>query len=141
MGGMANKQGEMGESLESLAEGLGEEGGTAQKIRSLADEARRLEEELRSGRMSPEELKRRQERFQSRLLEASNAMQERGQSESRQAEANRGDAAPVAGPSKAAEEARLLRLLREARRDAKGLRLSEGQRKYLDEYYESLLTR
>jgi len=33
-----------------------------------------------------------------------------------------------------------LELLREARRNAKGLRLSEGQRKYLDEYYESLLT-
>lgn len=143
LGGMANKQGELGESLESLAEGLGEEGGTAQKVRSLAEEARRLEEELRGGRLSPEELKRRQERFQSRLLEASNAMQERGQSESRQAEANRrgGDAAPLMGPSKAAEEARLLRLLREARRDAKALRLSEGQRKHLEEYYESLLTR
>ncbi|MDB5105665.1 MAG: hypothetical protein JWP91_3354 [Fibrobacteres bacterium] len=141
LGGMANKQGELGESLESLAEGLGEEGGSAQKIRSLADEARRLEEELRGGRLTPEELKRRQERFQSRLLEASNAMQERGQSESRQAETSRGGSAEVSGPSKAAEEARLLQLLREARRNAKGLRLSEGQRKYLEEYYESLLTR
>jgi hypothetical protein len=141
VGGMANKQGELGESLETLAESLGEGGGSAQKIRSLADEARRLEEELRAGRISPEEMKRRQERFQSRLLEASNAMQERGQSESRQAETSRGRPGEVSGPSKASEEARMLQLLREARRNAKGLQLSEGQRKYLDEYYESLLTR
>ncbi|MDB5050495.1 MAG: hypothetical protein JWO30_3566 [Fibrobacteres bacterium] len=141
MGGMANKQGELGESLESLAEGLGEEGGSAQKIRGLADEARRLEEDLRQGRLTPEEVRRRQERFQSKLLEASNAMQERGQSESRQAETSRGRPAEVSVPSKAADEARMLQLLREGRKNAKGLRLSEGQRKYLDEYYESLLTR
>jgi hypothetical protein len=141
MGGMANKQGELGENLESMAEGLGEEGGAAQKLRSLAEEARRLEEDLRQGRISPEELKRRQERFQSRLLEASNAMQERGQSESRQAETSRGNAGPAPEAARAAEEARLLQLLREARKGAKGLRLSEGQRKRLDEYYETLLTR
>jgi hypothetical protein len=141
LGGMANQQGELGESLESLAEGMGEGGGAAQKIRSLADEARRLEEELRGGRLSAEELKRRQERFQTRLLEASNAMQERGQSESRQAETSRGQASESNAPSRAAEEARMLQLLREARRNAKALRLSEGQRKYLDEYYESMLTR
>jgi hypothetical protein len=141
MGGMANKQGELGESLESLAESLGEEGGSAQKVRGLADEARRLEEDMRMGRLTPEELKRRQERFQSRLLEASNAMQERGQSESRQAETARGRPTEVSAEAKAAEEARLLRLLREARRNAKDLPLTEGQRKYLDEYYESLLTR
>ncbi|MEO6095470.1 MAG: hypothetical protein ABIW76_07270 [Fibrobacteria bacterium] len=141
LGGMANEQGELGESLESLAEGMGEGGGSAQKVRSLADEARRLEEELRGGRLSPEELKRRQEQFQSKLLEASNAMQERGQSESRQAETSRGQVGETSAPSRAAEEDRMLQLLREARRNAKALRLSEGQRKYLDEYYESMLTR
>ncbi len=141
LGGMANKQGELGESLESLAEGMGEEGGSAQKIRSLAEEARRLEEELRGGRMTPEELKRRQERFQSKLLEASNAMQERGQSESRQAETSHGRPSEITGPAKPADEARMLQLLREARRSSKAMRLTEGQRKYLDEYYESLLTR
>jgi hypothetical protein len=138
---MANKQGELGEKLESMAEGQGEEGGTAQKLRSLAEEARKLEDDLRQGRITAEELKRRQERFQSRLLEASNAMQERGQSESRQAETSKGDGGPAPAEEKAAAEARLLQLLREARRDAKGMRLSEGQRKRLDEYYETLLTR
>ena len=141
LGGMANRQGEMGEKLEGMAEGMGEEGGASQKLRGLADEARRLEEELRQGRLTPEELRRRQERFQSKLLEASNAMQERGQSESRQAETSRGGISGSGAPTKAAEEARLLKLLREARRGSKGMRLSEGQRKRLDEYYETLLTR
>ncbi|MEO7426663.1 MAG: DUF4175 family protein [Fibrobacteria bacterium] len=141
IGGMANQQGELGENLESMAEALGEEGGTAAKIRGLADEARRLEEDLRQGRLTPEEVRRRQERFQTRLLEASNAMQERGQSEKREAEASHKRPTEASVAFKAAEEARLLQLLREARKNAKGLPLSEGQRKYLDEYYESLLTR
>ncbi len=140
VGGLANQQGELGEGLESLAEGLGEEGGTARKIRGLADEARRLEEDLRQGRLTPEEVRRRQDRFQSKLLEASNAMQERGQSEKREAETSRGRPAQVSPESKSAEEARMLQLLREARKSAKGLPLSQGQRKYLDEYYETLLT-
>lgn len=140
LGGMANKQGELGESLETLAEKLGEEGGSAQKLRSLADEARRLEEDLRQGRLNPEEVRRRQERFQSRLLEASNAMQERGQSESRQAEAGRGRPTGISEAARA-QETRLLQLLREARKGAKGLPLTEGQRKRLEEYYESMLTR
>lgn len=138
---MANRQGELGEGLESLAESLGEEGGPAQKLRSLAEEARRLEEDLRAGRMTPEEMRRRQERFQTRLLEASNAMQERGESEKRQAETARGNSGGTAGDAKAADDTKLLRLLREARKEAKGMRLSEGQRRYLEDFYESLLTR
>jgi len=141
MGGMANQQGELGEKLESMAESDKEGGGAAQKLRTLADEARRLEEDLRLGRVSPEEIKRRQDRFQSRLLEASNAMQERGQSQERQAETSRGNGGPPPPAEKAAAEARLLELLREARRESKSLKLSEGQRKRLDEYYETLLTR
>jgi hypothetical protein len=141
LGGIANKQGELGESLESLAESEGEEGGAARKLRTLADEARRLEEELRQGRITAEELKRRQDRFQSRLLEAANAMQERGQSQERQAQASRGNAGPAPQAESPAEEARLLRMLREARRESKSLKLSEGQRKRLDEFYETLLTR
>jgi len=141
LGGLANQQGELGEKLESMAESDKEGGGAAQKLRSLADEARRLEEDLRMGRISPEELKRQQDRFQSRLLEASNAMQERGQSQERQAETSRGNGGPPPPAEKAAAEARLLELLREARHDSKSLKLSEGQRKRLDEYYETLLTR
>jgi len=141
LGSLANSQGELGEGLESLAESLGDEGGPAQKLRSLAEEARRLEEDLRTGRMTPEEIRRRQERFQTRLLEASNAMQERGESEKRQAETGRGNPAGISGAERAAEETRLLRLLREARKEAKSLDMSEGQRRYLEDFYESLLTR
>jgi len=139
--GMANQQGELGENLETLAEKIGEEGGGAQKLRGLADQARKLQEDLRQGRISPEDLRNRQERFQSRLLEAASAMQERGQSETRQAETSRGNPTQVADARKAPDEAKLIQLLREARRSAKGLSLTEAQRKYLDEYYESLLTR
>jgi hypothetical protein len=32
-------------------------------------------------------------------------------------------------------------MLRDARRESKSMKLSEGQRKRLDEYYETLLTR
>jgi hypothetical protein len=138
---MANKQGELGESLESLAESQGEEGGAARKLRALADEARRLEEDLRQGRITAEELKRRQDRFQSRLLEASNAMQERGQSQERQAQSGRGNPGQAPPAENPAAEARLLRMLRDARRESKSMKLSEGQRKRLDEYYETLLTR
>ena len=139
--GMANQQGELGENLESLAEKLGEEGGAAQKLRGLADQARQIEEDLRQGRLAPEELRLRQERFQSRLLEASNAMEERGQSEMRQAETSHGRSTEVADAGKVAAETRLIQLLHEARKSAKGLSLSDAQRKYLEEYYESLLTR
>ena len=140
MQGLGNRQGELGEGLESLAEALEGEGGSAQKIRSLAQEARELEEAMREGRLSPEDVKKRQERFQSRMLEAANAMEERGMSEDRKAEASKGRPADVAEAAKA-EAGRLLQLLKEARRDAKALRLSEAQRRFLDEYYESLLTR
>lgn len=141
LGGMANRQGDLGEKLESMAETDKEGGGAGQKLRALADEARRLEEALRQGRVSAEEIKRQQDRFQSRLLEAANAMQERGQSEERQAETSRGNRGPAPQAEKAAAEARLLQLLREARRESKSLPLSEGQRRRLDEYYETLLTR
>jgi predicted ATP-dependent endonuclease of OLD family len=141
MQGKGNRQGELGERLERLAEALSEEGGGAsRKVRKLAEEARELEEGMRDGRLTPDEVRRRQERFQSRLLEAANAMEERGMSEERKAEASQG-AVKDAPESARAAEARLLQLLREARRNAKTLRLSEAQRRLLDEYYESLLTR
>ena len=138
---MANQQGELGEALETLAEKIGEEAGAAQKIRGLADQARKLEEELRQGTISPEELRQKQERFQSRLLEAASALEERGQSESRQAETRHDQGVNVADGKKAMDETRLIQLLREARRNAKEMTLSESQRKYLNEYYESMLTR
>ncbi len=139
--GIANRQGELGEGLESLAEALGEEGGAGQKLRGLADQARQLEEDLRQGRMTPEELRQQQERFQSRLLDASNAMQERGQSEMRQAETSHGPGGEISEATKSVSESRLLQILREAHKSSKGLSLSQAQRKYLEEYYESLLTR
>lgn len=140
MQGLGNRQGELGESLESLAEELAEEGDGARKVRRLAEEARRLEEDMRQGRVTPEDLRRRQERFQSRMLEAANALEERGMSEERKAETGKG---PGKGPveSARAAEGRLLQLLREARRNSRQLPLSEAQRRALDEYYESLLTR
>jgi hypothetical protein len=141
MQGLGNRQGELGERLETLAEALSEEGGgSSRKVRKLAEEARELEEAMREGRLTPDEMRKRQERFQSRLLEAANAMEERGMSEERKAEAAQGAAKDVAESSKAGE-ARLLQLLREARRNAKELRLDGAQRRLLDEYYESLLTR
>ena len=86
------------------------------------------------------ELRKRQERFQTRMLEAASALEERGMSEERKAETGKGAPKDVAGSS-GAGESRLLQLLREARRNARDLRLEEGQRRVLDEYYESLLTR
>lgn len=141
MQGLGNRQGELGESLESLAEALSEEGGgSSRKVRKLAEEARELEESMRQGRLGPEEMRKRQERFQSRLLEAANSMEERGMSDDRKAEAAKGPVKDVAESAKAGET-RLIQLLREARRNSKALRLSEAQRRLLDEYYESLLTR
>lgn len=138
--GMGNREGELGESLESLAEGMDDGGGAAEKVRRLAEDARKLEDDLRQGRITAEELRQRQERFQTRLLEASTALEERGMSEKREAEAAHG--APTDVPSeKAMSETRLLQLLREARKESKTLRLSESQRKFLDEYYDNLLTR
>ncbi len=139
--GIANRQGELGEGLESMAEALGEEGGAGQKLRGLADQARQLEADMRQGRMTPEELRQQQERFQSRLLDASNAMQERGQSEMRQAETRHGTALESSDAAKSASESRLIQIMREAHKSSKGLSLSQAQRKYLEEYYESLLTR
>ena len=142
MQGMGNRQGELGESLEMLAEALSEEaGGTGgtRKVRQLAQEAREIEAAMRAGRLTPEDLRRRQERFQSRLLEAANALEERGMSDERKAETRQGAVKDVA-ESPAAAEARLLKLLREARRGAKDLSLDPAQRRHLDEYYESLLT-
>lgn len=140
--GLGNRQGELGERLETLAEALGEEagGGGATKVRKLAQEARELEESMREGRLAPEEIRKRQERFQTRMLEAANALEERGMSEERKAEAGKGGPKEMA-ESAGAGEGRLLRLLREARRSARELRLDESQRRVLDEYYESLLTR
>jgi hypothetical protein len=68
-------------------------------------------------------------------------MQERGQSQERQAQSGRGNPGQAPPAENPAAEARLLRMLRDARRESKSMKLSEGQRKRLDEYYETLLTR
>jgi len=74
---LANRQGMLSESLESLAESAGNEGGAATKLRKLAEEARSLEKKMRRGSITSD-LTDSQNRFKSRLLETSKALEERG---------------------------------------------------------------
>jgi len=138
--GLANQQGELGEKLESLAEQINAEGTGSQAVRALADQARALEEEMRQGRISPEEIQKKQNRFQTRLLEAASALQERGQSEKRESETARNNPNLTNNSPANLNETKMLQLLREARKNAKGLSLTQAERKHLDEYYETLLT-
>jgi DNA repair exonuclease SbcCD ATPase subunit len=122
-----------------LAEASGDAGGAARKLRQLAAEARELEEALRRRSLSPAEVQRRQERFQTRLLEAANALEERGQERERRAEAYQGGARTVTVPAAPARDEALARELKRRRDEARALPLSPEQKRRLEWYYEQLL--
>jgi|GEM_PF-2538720 len=144
--GLANSQQQIGESLEQMAEASGDAGGAARTLRRLADEARELEDALRRHRLDPGEIQRRQERFQTRLLEAANALEERGQDRERRAEAYKGGATSNSdqGPTsaqqqKARQQEALLRELKRRRDEARELPLSPEEKRRVEWYYEQLL--
>ncbi len=137
-GGAAQAQQAVGESLEDLAESESDAGGAARKLRALAQEARDLENDLRSGRLSAQEIRQRQDRFQTRLLQAANALEVRGEDRRRQAEAYRGQAlSPLPADSTPGRD--WMRELRRRRDAARDLALSPEQRSYLEWYYDHLL--
>jgi hypothetical protein len=137
-GAAANAQQQIADALESMAEAADDAGGAARKLRQLAEEARLLERELRGERPDPAALKKRQEQFRSRLLEAANAMEERGQQQERRAEAYAGGiAAPRNAPGLAFDS--LATELRRHRAEARKLPLSPEQRRRMEWYYERLL--
>ena len=95
---------------------------------------------MRQGRLDPEEMRKKQERFQTRLLEAANAMEERGQNHKLQAEAYRG------GPLKAdstmvLQDEDVFRELKRRRDEARSLALPVEQKRQIEWYYENLLMR
>ncbi len=137
-GKAANAQQGIGESLERMAESAGDAGGAARKLRQLAEEARDLEKDLRRGSLSPEEIRQRQERFQTRLLEATNAMEERGRDRQRQAEAYRGGALKP-DSAEVSPRADVFQELKRRQEWARGLNLPPEQKRRVESYYESLL--
>ncbi len=136
---LANNQGQLGEQLESMAEGADEKGGAASKLRKLAEEARYIEGEMRKGRLTPE-LKERQERFQSRLLEASNALEERGFSNEREGKLSRLKEKNSPQNTKVSRDKWQELLLKEKKRAQKANMESEDKEK-VDGFFEIMLTR
>ncbi|MFC1584626.1 hypothetical protein ACFL5V_03660 [Fibrobacterota bacterium] len=136
---MANRQGNLGEDLEHMAESAGEEGRATEKLRRLAEEARSLEKELRTGRISARTEKN-QEQFKSRLLEASKALKERGYGSRREGEHSKTSFGQTSGLENLKKSDWILLIEKEKKR-ALNMDLGESQRKVLNEYYEGLLTR
>jgi hypothetical protein len=137
-GGGANAQQGIAESLERMAESASDAGGAARKLRQLAEEARDLEKDLRQGQLDPEEVRQRQERFQTRLLEATNALEERGQDRQRQAEAYLGG--PLKSDSSEVTPGEdVFQELRRREERARGLPLPPEQKRRIESYYETLL--
>jgi hypothetical protein len=136
---LANRQGEVGEVLENMAESAGETGGAAEKLRRLAQEARGIEKELRKGRISSE-LERQQEKFKSRMLETSRSLRERGygrRREGRQINAKY----KLNEPNSAFNKSLWIFLLKTEKKYLNEMDLSNSQRRILDVYYETLLTK
>lgn len=122
-----------------MAESADDAGGAARKLRELAEEARELEKDLRQGELSPEEVRQRQEGFQTRLLEATNALEERGQDRQRQAEAYLGGALK-SDSTESSPGPDVYLELRRREEWARGLPLPPEQKRRLESYYETLLT-
>jgi hypothetical protein len=137
-GGAANAQQNVANALESLAESADDAGGAARKLRQLAEEARALERALRGERLDPGTLQKRQEQFRTRLLEAANALEERGQQRERRAEAYAGGLLAPEGPALPAGDS-LAAEIRRRREEARKLPLSPGQKRRVEWYYERLL--
>lgn len=135
---LANAQQQISEALEQWAESADDAGGAARKLRQLAAEARDLEAALRGRRLDPEEVRRRQERFRTRLLEAANALEERGRERERRAEAYRGEALPQTPSTGPGDEERQ-RLLKRRRDEALRLPLTPAQKRRVEWYYDQLL--
>ena len=121
-----------------MAESADDAGGAARKLRQLAAEARALERELRGERLDPETVRKRQEQFRSRLLEATDAMEERGQRQERRAEAWTGgvrfpERIGSLGMDSLAVE------LKRRRAEARKLPLTPAQKQRVEWYYDRLL--
>jgi hypothetical protein len=138
-GAAGNEQGQVGEALEELAEKASEDGGGAGRLRQLAEEARNLEQDLRNRALSPDDAKRKQERFQMRLLEATRALEERGKQEKREAEAFAGQSL---GPAPTTpNQDQIHRRIQAIRERAKKLPIRAIEKEVLDNFYRELLTR
>lgn len=136
-GAAANAQQQVADALESLAESADDAGGAARALRRLAEEARALERALRGGRLDEAELRKRQERFRTRLLESADAQEERGRQRERRAEAYRGGGLVFEGPALPVDS--LAEELRRRREDARRLPLTPEQKRRVEWYYERLL--
>ncbi len=138
--GAAAGQQSIAEALEHLAEAADDAGGAARRLRQLAEEARALEEELRRRRLDPGEIERRQERFRTRLLEAANALEERGRQRERRAETHATGLIMEDPPASGVSD-QFSRELRARRERALALPLTPEQRRRVEWYYEQLLGR
>gem|GEM_PF-5935860 len=137
-GALGNQQGNVGEGLEAMADKAEEIGGGASRLRQLAAEARELEQEIRRGRLDPEGMKQKQDRFRMRLLEASRALQERGREEKRESRSFQGRLTGVSPEGTSQDD--LGRRIEAARKKAKSLPLGDREREELDNFYRELLT-
>jgi len=136
---LANRQGGLSESLESMAESAGNEGGAATKLRKLAEEARALEKRMRKGGITSD-LTKNQEKFKARLLETSRALEERGfgsRREGKYSEKTFSDNGVYSGIKK--EE--WLLLLENEKKRVRKLQINAEERDILSIFFESLLTK
>lgn len=137
-GAAANAQQRVADELESLAERADDAGGASRTLRRLAEEARELERALREGRLDPEEIRKRQERFHTRLLQSADAMEERGHREERRAEVWAGGPTAVDGRTALPADS-LAAELKRRRENARRLPLTPEQKRRVEWYYERLL--
>ncbi len=137
-GAAANAQQQVADALESMAERADDAGGAARALRRLAEEARALERVLREGRMDPEEVRKRQERFRTRLLQSADAMEERGHRQERRAEVWAGGMEILDGGTALPMDS-LATELRRRRENARRLPLTPEQKRRVEWYYERLL--
>lgn len=137
-GAAAHAQQQVADALESMAERADDAGGAARALRRLAEEARALERALRDGRLDPEDIRRRQEQFRTRLLQSADAMEERGQRQERRGEVWAGGLEPVAGVTSLPADS-LAAELKRRREQARRLPLTPEQKRRVEWYYERLL--
>jgi hypothetical protein len=138
--GAADDQASLAEALDRMAEGADDGGGAATRLRTLAEEARDLEAAVRKRSQSREEIERRQERFQGRLLDAAKALEEKGEEEKRES------SQPLtrlvdANPWELGDKGKLLEKIREKKRKAISQARDEDEKSLLERYYRELETR
>ncbi len=133
---LANQQGSLGQKLETMAENANEEGGASQKLRQLAEEARQMESLLRQGSLNSDIIKK-QEGFQSRLLEASQSLKERGFKKERKGAQSQKNFSGVTGTARV--KGIWIKFLELEKKRMRHLPLTKEEQQLLEKYYESLL--